>query len=191
MCTPVEHHRGRRRGGLCRSGGSGDRTPTRARPPHVSPPPMPWPWDAAHREARKDARISGHRLAVDATGHVRVWSSGRPLHGAAPLPGERLLHEEKMLIMRVVLLLLMATCLTGCVPRFPFYCEDDQASICYLQRRPIFAPRDKPPSARTSERREGAWPDAAPQRPEALGAPRHTDASVTACVFQARRARDA
>jgi hypothetical protein len=110
-------------------------------------------------------------VAVDATGHVLVWSSGRPLHGAAPLPGERLLHEEKVLIMRVVLLLLMATCLTGCVPRFPFYCEDDQASVCYLQRRPIFAPRDKPPSARTSERREGAWPDAAPQRPEALSAP--------------------
>jgi hypothetical protein len=96
-----------------------------------------------------------------------------------------------MLIMRVVLLLLMATCLTGCVPRFPFYCEDEQASICYLQRRPIFAPRDKSPSARTSERREGAWPDAAPQRPAALGVPRHTDASVTACVLQARRARDA
>ena len=117
---------------------------------------MPWPWEGAHREARKDARISGHRRAVDATGHVRVWSSGRPLHGAAPLPGERLLHEEKMRIMRVVLLLLMATCLMGCVPRFPFSCEDDQASICYLQRRPIFAPRDKPLSARTSERREGA-----------------------------------
>ena len=47
-------------------------------------------------------------------------------------------------LMRLVLLLLMATCLTGCALQFPFYCEDDQASICYLKRRPIFAPREKP-----------------------------------------------
>ena len=51
------------------------------------------------------------------------------------------------LLMRLVLLLLMATCLTGCVPQFPYYCEDDHTSICYLQRRPIFAPREKPTTA--------------------------------------------
>jgi hypothetical protein len=66
--------------------------------------------------------------------------------------------------MRLVLLLLMAMCLTGCVPQFPFYCEDAQASICYLQRRPIFAPRDKPTSAPASERRDGERPDDASWR---------------------------
>jgi hypothetical protein len=65
--------------------------------------------------------------------------------------------------MRLGLLLLMATCVMGCVPQFPFYCEDAQASLCYLQRRPIFAPRDKPTSDSTSERREGALPADAPQ----------------------------
>ena len=55
-------------------------------------------------------------------------------------------------LLRLVLLLLMATCLTGCGLQFPFYCEDDNASICYLQRRPIFAPREKPPSNTTSNR---------------------------------------
>ena len=64
--------------------------------------------------------------------------------------------------MRLVLLLLMATCLTGCVPRFPFYCEDAQASTCYLQHRSIFAPRDKPTSDPTSARRDGARLDDAP-----------------------------
>ena len=62
--------------------------------------------------------------------------------------------------MCLVLLLLMATCLTGCVLQFPFYCEDAQASICYLQRRPIFAPRDK------------ATSDPTPERPSAPGVPR-------------------
>jgi hypothetical protein len=94
--------------------------------------------------------------------------------------------------MRLVLLLLIATCLTGCVPRFPFYCEDDTAPICYLQRRPIFAPREKPTSDFTSERRDGALPADAPQRPKAPGAPRHASASVTvcvSCVFLPRRER--
>ena len=72
---------------------------------------------------------------------------------------------------RLLLLLLMATGLTGCVPQFPFYCEDAQASICYLQRRPIFAPRDKPPGDPTPERREGERPADAPQSPSAPGAP--------------------
>ena len=69
---------------------------------------------------------------------------------------------------RLLLLLLMATGLTGCVPQFPFYCEDAQASICYLQRRPIFAPRDKPPGDPTPERREGERPADAPQSPQSL-----------------------
>ena len=60
--------------------------------------------------------------------------------------------------MCLVLLLLMATCLTGCVLQFPFYCEDDRAPVCYLQRRPIFAPRDKPTSAPTAARRDGVLP---------------------------------
>ena len=64
--------------------------------------------------------------------------------------------------MRLVLLLLMTTCLTGCVPQFPFYCEDESVSICYLQRRPILAPRDKPPSERTSAHRDAALPDDGP-----------------------------
>ena len=68
-------------------------------------------------------------------------------------------------LMRLVLLLLMATLLTGCVLQFPFYCEDDQAAICYLQRRPIFAPRIKPTSDSTSERRNGEQPDDAPRSP--------------------------
>jgi hypothetical protein len=48
--------------------------------------------------------------------------------------------------MRLILFLLLAACLTGCVPRFPYSCEDATAPICYLQRRPIFAPREKPTS---------------------------------------------
>jgi hypothetical protein len=67
--------------------------------------------------------------------------------------------------MRLVLLLLLATCLTGCVLQFPFACEDETASICSLQRRSIFAPRDKPAGARTSARREAVLPDDAPQSP--------------------------
>jgi predicted small lipoprotein YifL len=55
-------------------------------------------------------------------------------------------------LMHLVLLLLMATCLTGCGLQFPFYCEDKNASICYLQRRPIFSPREKPTSNTTSDR---------------------------------------
>ena len=89
--------------------------------------------------------------------------------------------------MRLVLLLRMATCLTGCVPQFPFSCEDEQASICSLQRRPIFAPRDKPPSARTSECREGAWPDAAPQSPEGAGPRRQRHRGCLAGTSCARR----
>ena len=49
-------------------------------------------------------------------------------------------------LMRLFRLLLLAMFLTGCGLQFPFYCEDDQAAICYLQRRPIFAPREKPTS---------------------------------------------
>ena len=75
--------------------------------------------------------------------------------------------------MRLVLLLLVATCLTGCVPQFPFYCEDEHAPICYLQRRPIFAPREKPPSAPQSERRDGALPDDTPRSPSAPVATTH------------------
>jgi len=67
--------------------------------------------------------------------------------------------------MRLVLLLLMATCLTGCVPQFPYYCEDANAPICYLQRRPIFAPREKPTSDPKPERRDGERPDDAPRSP--------------------------
>jgi hypothetical protein len=69
--------------------------------------------------------------------------------------------------MRLVLLLVMVTCLTGCVPQFPFSCEDETASICYLQRRPIFAPRDKPSSERPSARRDGVLPDNTSRSPAA------------------------
>jgi hypothetical protein len=82
--------------------------------------------------------------------------------------------------MRLVLLLLMTTCVTGCVPQFPFYCEDAQASICYLQRRPIFAPRHKPTSAPTPEHRESEPPTDAPQSPSAPGAP-SPSAPVSPC----------
>jgi hypothetical protein len=58
------------------------------------------------------------------------------------------------LLMRLVLLLLLATGVTGCGLQFPFYCEDNNAPICYLKRRPIFAPREKPVSNPTSERRD-------------------------------------
>jgi hypothetical protein len=57
-------------------------------------------------------------------------------------------------LMSLLLLPLLAMFLTGCGLQFPFYCEDDQASICYLQRHPIFAPREKPPSAPTSQRQD-------------------------------------
>jgi hypothetical protein len=67
--------------------------------------------------------------------------------------------------MRLVLCLLLAACLTGCVPQFPYYCEDATAPICYLQRRPIFAPREKPTSDPKSERRDGELPDDAPRSP--------------------------
>ena len=62
--------------GLCCGGGAGDRAPTRACPPHRSPPPTQVPRDAAHQEAFQDACIAGHRLAVDAPGRVVVWGSG-------------------------------------------------------------------------------------------------------------------
>jgi hypothetical protein len=77
--------------------------------------------------------------------------------------------------MRLVLLLLMATCLMGCVPQFPFYCEDEQASICYLQRRPIFAPRDQAPSERASVRRDGALLDDAFRSPSAVHSSHRVD----------------
>jgi len=74
--------------------------------------------------------------------------------------------------MRLVLLLLVATCLTGCVPQFPFYCEDENAPICYLQRRPIFAPREKPTSDPKPER-DGELPNDAPRSPSAPVATMH------------------
>jgi hypothetical protein len=67
--------------------------------------------------------------------------------------------------MHLVLLLLMVMLLTGCGVQFPFYCEDDTASICYLQRRPIFGPREKPTSTPTSERRDGERSDVVPWSP--------------------------
>jgi hypothetical protein len=88
------------------------------------------------------------------------------------------LVEPLELRMRPVLLLLIATGLTGCVPQFPFYCEDAQASICYLQRRPIFAPRDKPTSDPTPERREGEQPADAPQSPSAPAPPARRERGV-------------
>ena len=77
--------------------GSGDRTPTRARPPHGLPPPVQLSLDEAHVEGLKNACIDGHRLAVDAPGRVRVWTSGMPLQGAAmlALPEARVFHDEK------------------------------------------------------------------------------------------------
>ena len=80
--------------------------------------------------------------------------------------------------MHLVLLLLVATCLTGCVPQFPFYCEDEHAPICYLQRRPIFAPWEKPPSAPQSERRDDEMPDDAPRSPSAPVATTHAGEGV-------------
>src|SRR6266705_6922828 len=74
--------------------------------------------------------------------------------------------------MRLVLLLLLAACLTGCVPQYPCYCEENNAPICYVQRRPIFAspcdpcdtaPRQKPTSAPKPERRDGELPDSVPR----------------------------
>jgi predicted small lipoprotein YifL len=58
--------------------------------------------------------------------------------------------------MHLVLLLLLAACLTGCGLQYPYYCEDENAPICYLQRRPIFAPREKATSDPKPERRDGA-----------------------------------
>ena len=193
MSTLAEPHAGRRQGGLCRGGGSGDRTPTRVRPPHVSPPPMPRPWDAAHRETRKDARLSGHRLAVDATGHGLLWRSGSPLHGAAPLPlpGERLWHEEKMRIMRVVLLLLMATCLTGASRGFRFTARMLRRPSVICSAAPSLPHGTSPPAPARRSVGRARGRTLRLSAPTALGAPRHTDASVTACVLQARRARDA
>jgi hypothetical protein len=78
--------------------------------------------------------------------------------------------------MCLVFLLLLATCLTGCVPQLPFYCEDATAPICSLQRRPIFAPREQPPSAPTPAHRDGELPDEAPRSPSAPGATRHAGA---------------
>jgi hypothetical protein len=83
---------------------------------------------------------------------------------------------------RLVLFLILAACLTGCVPQVPYYCEDEHAPICYLQRRPIFAPREKPTSDPTPEHREGELPDDAPRSPSASVATRHASASVKACL---------
>jgi hypothetical protein len=67
--------------------------------------------------------------------------------------------------MHLILCLLLAAGLTGCVPQVPYYCEDENAPICYLQRRPIFAPREKPTSAPQPERRDGELPDDTPRSP--------------------------
>ena len=69
--------------------------------------------------------------------------------------------------MRLVLCLLLTACLAGCAFQFPYYCEDAQASICYLQRRPIFAPREKPTSDPKPEHQDGELPDSASRRPSA------------------------
>jgi hypothetical protein len=65
----------------------------------------------------------------------------------------------------LVLCLLPAACLTGCGLQFPYYCEDATAPICYLQRRPIFAPREKPTSATRPEHRDDELPAEAPRSP--------------------------
>ena len=164
VCTSRPQATGRARGGLCHGDGLGDRAPPLACPPHRSPLPPSCHGMQRTKRPLQDERSSGRRLAVDAPGRVLVWSSGRPIHGSAPLPlfGEWLCHAEKMRTgvgqhpprmpcaacrrrghtpplrlvepsephMRLVLLLLMTTCVTGCVPQFPFYCEDAQASIC-------------------------------------------------------------
>jgi hypothetical protein len=77
--------------------------------------------------------------------------------------------------MCLVLLLLMIMCLTGCVLQSPFYCEDEHASICHLQRRPIFAPRDKPASERTSAHRDGLLLDDAPRSPSSVHSSQRVD----------------
>ena len=59
--------------------------------------------------------------------------------------------------MHLVLFILLVECLTGCVPQYPYYCEDENAPICYLQRRPIFAPRS--PSAPIATRHAGEGDD--------------------------------
>lgn len=76
-------------------------------------------------------------------------------------------------LVHLILFLLLAASLTGCVPQFPYYCEDANASICYLQRRPIFAPQEKPTSDPKSERQDGELPDHAPRSPSAPGATTH------------------
>jgi hypothetical protein len=65
----------------------------------------------------------------------------------------------------LILCLLLAACLTGCGLQFPYACEDVTAPICYLQRRPIFAPQEKPTSNPTPERLDGELPDDAPRSP--------------------------
>ena len=88
--------------------------------------------------------------------------------------------------MRLVLLLLMAIYLMGCVPQFPFSCEDAQASICYLQRRPIFAPRDKPTSARTPAPREGEHRPMRRRAPQPLAPPARREGFDTANLQEAK-----
>jgi hypothetical protein len=82
--------------------------------------------------------------------------------------------------MRLILLLLLAVCLTGCGLQYPYYCEDENAPICYLQRRPIFAPREKATSDPKPERRDGELPDDAPRSPSAPGAITHAAAGASA-----------
>ena len=78
--------------------------------------------------------------------------------------------------MRLMLCLLLAACLTGCGLQFPYACEDATAPICYLQRRPLFAPREQPPSTPTPEHRDSELPDEAPRSPSVPGATRHAGA---------------
>jgi hypothetical protein len=65
----------------------------------------------------------------------------------------------------LILLLMLAAGLTGCGLQFPYACEDATAPICYLQRRPLFAPQEKPPSAPTPAHRDGKLPAEAPRSP--------------------------
>jgi hypothetical protein len=90
--------------------------------------------------------------------------------------------------MRLVTLLLLATCLTGCVSQFPCYGEDAQAAICSLQRRPIVALWDRPPSERTSARQDDALPDDAPRSPSAPG---HAGVRPSVLAFRTRCTRSA
>src|SRR6266699_2546973 len=86
MSTEAKHQGGRRRGGLCRGGGSSDYPPAPAGRLTYRTLQRQFLLDDAALDDLKDELIYGQRLAVDEEGRVLVWTGTpeTPVSPAAP-----------------------------------------------------------------------------------------------------------